>query len=76
MSLKSKLALRLAFDSVVLGALLFIPAGTFKFWQGWAYLMVWFVPTLFVFGYFCRHDPQLIERRLREGRRKMYANRS
>jgi protein-S-isoprenylcysteine O-methyltransferase Ste14 len=27
--------------------------------------MVWFVPTLFAFGYFCKHDPQLIERRLR-----------
>ncbi|MGA2885691.1 MAG: hypothetical protein ABSE80_11110 [Halobacteriota archaeon] len=65
MSLKSKLTLRFLLGFVVFGALLFIPAGTFKFWQGWAYLMVWFVPTLFVFDYFCRHDPQLIERRLR-----------
>ena len=64
MSLKSKLTLRFLLGFVVFGALLFIPAGTFKFWQGWAYLMVWFVPTLFVFGYFCKHDPQLIERRL------------
>ena len=64
MSLKSKLTLRFLLGFVVFGALLFIPAGTFKFWQGWAYLMVWFVPTLFVFDYFCRHDPQLIERRL------------
>ncbi|MGA2950373.1 MAG: hypothetical protein ABSD86_23785, partial [Candidatus Sulfotelmatobacter sp.] len=64
MSLKSKLALRFLLGFVVFGALLFIPAGSLRFWQGWAYLMVWFVPTLFVFGYFCKHDPQLIERRL------------
>ena len=42
MSLKSKLTLRFLLGFVVFGALLFIPAGTFKFWQGWAYLMVWF----------------------------------
>lgn len=65
MSLKSKLALRFLLGLVVFGALLFIPAGSLRFWQGWAYLMVWFVPALFVFGYFCKHDPQLIERRLR-----------
>ena len=32
MSLKSKLALRFLLGLVVFGALLFIPAGTFKFW--------------------------------------------
>jgi protein-S-isoprenylcysteine O-methyltransferase Ste14 len=65
MNLKSRLALRFLLGLVVFGALLFIPAGSLRFWQGWAYLMVWFVPMLFAFGYFCKHDPQLIERRLR-----------
>ena len=65
MSLKSKLALRLLLGLVVVGALLFVPAGSLRFWQGWAYLMVWFVPTLFAFGYFYKHDPQLVVRRLR-----------
>ncbi|MGB7862484.1 MAG: isoprenylcysteine carboxylmethyltransferase family protein [Candidatus Sulfotelmatobacter sp.] len=64
MSLKSKLALRCSLGLPVFGAVLFIPAGSLRFWQGWAYLMVWFVPAIFVFGYFCKHDPQLIERRL------------
>ncbi|MGB8012849.1 MAG: isoprenylcysteine carboxylmethyltransferase family protein [Terriglobales bacterium] len=64
MSLRSKLALRCLIGLVLFSALLFIPAGSLRFWQGWAYLMVWFVPLLFVFGYFCKHDPQLIERRL------------
>jgi protein-S-isoprenylcysteine O-methyltransferase Ste14 len=65
MSLKSKLALRFLIGVPAIGALIFIPAGSFKFWQGWAYLVVWFVPTIFAFGYFYKHDPQLIERRLR-----------
>ncbi len=64
MSLKSNLALRFLVGLVVFGAVLFIPAGSLRFWQGWTYLVVWFVPTIFVFGYFCKHDPQLIERRM------------
>jgi len=45
--------------------MLFIPAGSLKFWHGWVYLMVWFVPALPALVYFYRHDPQLVERRLR-----------
>jgi protein-S-isoprenylcysteine O-methyltransferase Ste14 len=65
MSLKSKLALRFVLAALVLGVLLFVPAGTFKFWQGWAYLIALFVPGLLSFVYFYKHDPELIERRLR-----------
>ncbi|MGD0164951.1 MAG: isoprenylcysteine carboxylmethyltransferase family protein [Candidatus Sulfotelmatobacter sp.] len=64
MSLKSKLAPRFLLGLVVFGAMLFVPAGSLRYWQGWAYLVVWFVPALFAFGYFCKHDPQLIERRM------------
>ena len=65
MSLKSKLALRFLLGAIAIGAMLFIPAGSLRFWQGWAYLMVWFVPTLAAFAYFYKHDPSLVERRLR-----------
>ena len=64
MSLKWKLALRFLIGMVVIGALLFIPAGSFRFWQGWVYVTVWFVPGLFTFAYFYKHDPRLIERRM------------
>ena len=64
MNLQSKLALRFSIGVPAFCALLFLPAGTFKFWQAWMYLVVWFVPALFAFGYFCKRDPQLIERRL------------
>jgi protein-S-isoprenylcysteine O-methyltransferase Ste14 len=43
--------------------MLFIPAGSFRFWQAWAYLGILFVPSLFAFVYFYKHDPKLIERR-------------
>jgi len=65
MSLKSKLALRFLLGPVAMGALLLIPAGSLNFWQGWIYLLIWFVPGLLAFTYFYKRDPQLIERRLR-----------
>jgi protein-S-isoprenylcysteine O-methyltransferase Ste14 len=64
MTLKSRLALRFLLALGVLGALLFIPAGSLRFWQGWAYMAISFVPGLFAFTYFYKHDPQLIERRM------------
>jgi protein-S-isoprenylcysteine O-methyltransferase Ste14 len=64
MSLKWKLALRLLIAIVVIGALLFIPAGSFGFWQGWVYILIMFVPGILAFSYFYKHDPRLIERRM------------
>jgi protein-S-isoprenylcysteine O-methyltransferase Ste14 len=64
MSLKSKLALRFLTAAAAFVAFLFIPAGSWKFWQAWVYLVIWFVPILFTFVYFYKHDPQFIERRL------------
>ncbi|MGC2416471.1 MAG: isoprenylcysteine carboxylmethyltransferase family protein [Candidatus Acidiferrales bacterium] len=64
MTLKSRLALRFLLALGVLGALLFIPAGSLRFWQGWAYIAITFGPGLFAFTDFYKHDPQLIERRM------------
>lgn len=64
MSLKSRLVVRFLIAFVVVGGLLFVPAGSLKFWQGWVYLAIWFVPSLFAFPYFYKHDPELVERRL------------
>lgn len=65
---KMKLALRLTIRfSIILivgAAILFVPAGTLTFWQGWALLGVYFVPTSFVYLYFLKHDPQVVERRM------------
>ena len=62
MTLKSRLAFRFFIGMLVLGALLFIPAGSFKFWQGWVYIASYFALAILRFAYFYKHDPQLIER--------------
>lgn len=64
MTLGSKLILRVFIALPVLVALLFIPAGTFRFWQGWALIVLAFVPISMTFLYFYKHDPQLMVRRL------------
>lgn len=55
---------RLVATIVVMPAMLFLPAGTLRFWQGWLFLVLissfW---SLFLL-YFLKHDPQLLERRL------------
>lgn len=43
---------------------IFAPAGSFRFWQGWVFLGLFIVFSA-VFGiYFYRRDPRLLERRL------------
>jgi protein-S-isoprenylcysteine O-methyltransferase Ste14 len=49
---------------VVFGVLLLIPAGSFRFWQGWVYIAIWFATGILVVAYFDKVDPQLIERRM------------
>ena len=64
MSLKSKLLLRFAVNLIFAAAVLFIPAGSLRFWQAWAWMAVTFIPNSFFFLYIFKHDPQLHERRL------------
>jgi protein-S-isoprenylcysteine O-methyltransferase Ste14 len=63
MTLKSKLVIRLPIALITFGTLLFLPAGSFRFWQAWAYLAIVFLPGLLFFAYFYKRDPQLLERR-------------
>ncbi len=63
--LKRRVAFRLALAPVVLGTILFLPAGTFRYWQAWVYMAVLFIPMLSVMLYFLKHDPELLDRRLR-----------
>jgi protein-S-isoprenylcysteine O-methyltransferase Ste14 len=53
--------------ALLLGLLLFVPAGTFDYWQAWLFIAV-FMITFSVFGiYFSVKDPQLMERRKQAG---------
>jgi protein-S-isoprenylcysteine O-methyltransferase Ste14 len=50
---------------VILGALLFVPAGTLEYWNAWIYLAVLLLPAIAVMVYFFKTDPELIERRMK-----------
>lgn len=53
--------------ALLLGLLLFLPAGTFNYWQAWVCIAV-FLITANVFGlYFSIKDPALMERRKQAG---------
>jgi protein-S-isoprenylcysteine O-methyltransferase Ste14 len=52
---------------VILGLSLFLPAWSLDFLEAWVFLIVFFVPVLVISVYFLRHEPELIERRLKAG---------
>jgi protein-S-isoprenylcysteine O-methyltransferase Ste14 len=58
---------RSALSLIVFMALLFVPAGTFHFWQGWLYGFVFVAATTVIGIYFLKHDPKLVERRMKVG---------
>ncbi|MGA3371078.1 MAG: isoprenylcysteine carboxylmethyltransferase family protein [Terracidiphilus sp.] len=55
--------------TLVFIAVLFLPAGTFRFWQGWAYLAVLCGPVFCAYVYLWKHDPETLERRLKSEER-------
>jgi protein-S-isoprenylcysteine O-methyltransferase Ste14 len=52
---------------VLLAAVLCAAAGTFSYWQGWLFITVFVASTVALGIYFVRHDPALIERRMKAG---------
>jgi protein-S-isoprenylcysteine O-methyltransferase Ste14 len=53
--------------AVVMGLLLFMPAGTTSYWQGWVYLGIFFGASALTTAFLMRRDPALLERRMRGG---------
>jgi protein-S-isoprenylcysteine O-methyltransferase Ste14 len=60
---------KLAVLVVVMGLLLFIPAGTLHYWQAWVYLSIFTGASVLITLYLMRNDPGLLERRMRSGPR-------
>ena len=54
---------------VVLAILVFLPAGTLRYWQGWAFLATFAVCSTALTVYMALYDEKLLERRLRAGPR-------
>jgi hypothetical protein len=72
MSLKAKVIVQCMLTAVVASSMLFLPAGTWKYWQGWIFLGLLMIPMVAASIYFAEHDPQLVERRL-QAREKIRA---
>src|SRR5262249_61431753 len=50
-------------------ALIFVPAGTIYYWQGWAFLAVFAASTTALTVYLALYDKPLLERRIKAGPR-------
>ncbi|NVM46977.1 MAG: hypothetical protein HWN79_18895, partial [Candidatus Lokiarchaeota archaeon] len=46
------------------GLLLFVPAGSFKFWNAWVFMGALFIPMIFVMVYLIIKDPELMQKRM------------
>jgi protein-S-isoprenylcysteine O-methyltransferase Ste14 len=51
----------------VLGAIVFVSAGTLAYWQGWIFILVFTVSTNIIGVYLALTDPALLERRINAG---------
>jgi protein-S-isoprenylcysteine O-methyltransferase Ste14 len=66
-SLSARAWLSLAVLAVVMGLLLFVPAGTIHYWQAWAYLAIFTGASALITLDLLRRDRALLERRMRGG---------
>lgn len=53
--------------TLTLLAVLFVPAGTFAYWQGWAFMAVFIAACSAYTIYVAKHDPALLKRRTEAG---------
>src|SRR5262245_40289068 len=65
--LNARAWIALAVLALVMGLLLFIPAGSLRYWQAWVYLSIFIGASALVTLYLMKRDPALLERRMRGG---------
>jgi protein-S-isoprenylcysteine O-methyltransferase Ste14 len=63
-NLKSRLLVRFFVGLAVVACMLFIPAGSLAYWQGWVYIGIIFIPSVPASIFLYKRDPQLVQRRL------------
>lgn len=49
---------------ILLGIVLFLPAGSWRFWEAWIYWCGFSILTLFITFYFLKKSPEFLERRM------------
>jgi protein-S-isoprenylcysteine O-methyltransferase Ste14 len=55
--------IRLIIGLLFFSFLLFLPAGSLKFWNGWIFIGALFLPSLIALIYFAIKDPELLQKR-------------
>jgi protein-S-isoprenylcysteine O-methyltransferase Ste14 len=63
--LKRRALTRLLLGLPMLGLMFFLTAGTLRYWQAWIFMLLLCFPTLFSFAYFIKHNPKILERRIK-----------
>ena len=56
--------IKFIFGVILIGALVFIPAGTLGFWNGWLFLAILFIPMFFAGIVLMFKNPDLLRKRL------------
>ena len=67
MKTPAKGLLSAALGLLAFGSMLFLPAGTFRYWQAWVFLAVFALSTWVPSVYLLRTNPAALERRMRAG---------
>lgn len=62
--LRNQVTVRLLLGLATIMAALFLPAGTFAYWEGWTYLAVLFLPLVFAAYWLLKNSPDLLARRM------------
>ncbi len=65
--LNAKAWLGLVSLALCMGSLLFVAAGTLRYWQAWVYLIVYVIASLLITLYLMRRNPILLMRRMSGG---------
>ena len=63
--IRNMAATRFIFVFILWGSIMFLSAGTLFYWEAWVVLAVFSISTGSIGAYFLRHDPGLLERRMR-----------
>jgi protein-S-isoprenylcysteine O-methyltransferase Ste14 len=66
-TLNTRAWISLAVLALVMAFLVFVPAGTLRYWQAWLYLSIFAGASILTTLYLMKHDPALLERRMRGG---------
>jgi len=65
LDIKRRIILLVPVVTIVIGLMLFLPAGSLGYWQAWLFVGTLLVPFILVVSYFLKHDPEFLERRMR-----------